>query len=80
MRTNGILLSNFRLILGHPTSGAKIFGLPRPQINGYFRASPSRHERRVVTNARQDVGAPGIPVASAAKRTKKEWIASLCSQ
>jgi hypothetical protein len=38
MRTNGILLSNFRLILGHPASGAKIFGLPRPQINGYFRA------------------------------------------
>jgi len=39
-----------------------------------------RGRSRFVTNARLDVGADGIPIASAAKRTKKEWIASLCSQ
>jgi len=45
-----------------------------------LRRLDMRGHSRVVTNARQDVGAPGIPVASAAKRMKKEWIASLRSQ
>jgi hypothetical protein len=64
MRTSGVLLNNFRPILGDPASSAKISGFPLPK-SGLFSRCPASKEGHIAR--RHERASASAVMASAAK-------------